>query len=402
MADRLLSVDSETLLPPAPVLAALSDEIGGTIAQTVDDLTDVTITSPTSGQVLKYNGTAWTNQADATGGGGGAVDSVNGATGVVVLDADDISDTSATNKWATAAEKTKLAGIATAATANDTDAALRDRGTHTGSQTASTISDFSAAADARVSAGITSAIGTTVQARDADLDAISALTPTNNDVLQRKSGSWTNRTPAQLKTDLAYTINEVVPTQTDQGGKVLGTDGTTTTWTTLPATPPTVATVVYDAADDPRPGGADIVFWVPADPALADPSNATVDDIVLRSNTVEALTYALSDETTVLTTGVAKLTVRAPWAFTLTGVRASLTTASSSGVVTVDINEGGTTVMATTKLTIDQGERTSVTAAAPAVISDSAIADDAELTFDVDTAGASAVGLKVTLFARRV
>ena len=34
-----------------------------------------------------------------TGTGGGAVDSVNGQTGVVVLDADDISDATTTNKW---------------------------------------------------------------------------------------------------------------------------------------------------------------------------------------------------------------------------------------------------------------------------------------------------------------
>ena len=34
-----------------------------------------------------------------TGGGTGAVDSVNGQTGVVVLDADDIDDTTTTNKW---------------------------------------------------------------------------------------------------------------------------------------------------------------------------------------------------------------------------------------------------------------------------------------------------------------
>lgn len=39
----------------------------------------------------------------------------------------------------TAAEKTKLTGIATAATANATDAALRDRTTHTGVQLASTV-----------------------------------------------------------------------------------------------------------------------------------------------------------------------------------------------------------------------------------------------------------------------
>jgi hypothetical protein len=58
------------------------------------------------------------------GGGGGAVSSVNGATGVVVLDADDIDDTSTTNKWATASELTKLGGIE--AGADVTDAANVD------------------------------------------------------------------------------------------------------------------------------------------------------------------------------------------------------------------------------------------------------------------------------------
>lgn len=40
------------------------------------------------------------------------------------------------------------------------------------------------------------------QPLDADLTAIAALTPSNDDVLQRKAGSWTNRTIAQLLTDL--------------------------------------------------------------------------------------------------------------------------------------------------------------------------------------------------------
>lgn len=48
----------------------------------------------------------------------------------------------------TDAEQAKLDGIATGATANSTDVELRDRSTHTGTQLASTISDFSAAASA--------------------------------------------------------------------------------------------------------------------------------------------------------------------------------------------------------------------------------------------------------------
>jgi hypothetical protein len=40
------------------------------------------------------------------------------------------------------------------------------------------------------------------QPLDSDLTAIAALTPTNDDVLQRKAGAWVNRTIAQLITDL--------------------------------------------------------------------------------------------------------------------------------------------------------------------------------------------------------
>lgn len=52
--------------------------------------------------------------------------------------ADSLTD-GATNKAFLATERTKLTGVATGATANATDAQLRDRTTHTGSQAASTI-----------------------------------------------------------------------------------------------------------------------------------------------------------------------------------------------------------------------------------------------------------------------
>lgn len=54
-----------------------------------------------------------------TGGGGGAVDSVNGQTGVVVLDPDDLDDTSTTNKFTSAADISKLAGIEAGADVTD-------------------------------------------------------------------------------------------------------------------------------------------------------------------------------------------------------------------------------------------------------------------------------------------
>ena len=114
------------------------------------------------------------------------------------------------------------------------------------------------------------------------------------------------------------------------------------------------------------------------------------------------LVVAASDESTALTAGNNKITFRMPRAVTLTAVRASLTTAQASGnIFTVDINEAGTSILST-KLTIDNTEKTSTTAATPPVISDTALADDAEMTIDIDQIGnGTATGLKVTLIGTR-
>ena len=110
------------------------------------------------------------------------------------------------------------------------------------------------------------------------------------------------------------------------------------------------------------------------------------------------LLIAASNETTALSTGTAKFTFRMPGAFVVTGVRASVGTAPTGSVLTVDINDGGTTILST-KLTIDATEKTSTTAATPAVVSDTALADDAEITVDIDGIGSTiaGAGLKVYL-----
>ena len=54
----------------------------------------------------------------------GAVTSVNGEEGIVVLDADDIDDSSTANKFMTVSERNKLNNIETAATADQTDAEI--------------------------------------------------------------------------------------------------------------------------------------------------------------------------------------------------------------------------------------------------------------------------------------
>lgn len=72
-------------------------------------------------------------------------------------------------------EKTKLSGIATGATANSTDAQLRDRSTHTGTQLASTISDFASTVLATLLTGLSTATNTAILATDSILIALGKL-----------------------------------------------------------------------------------------------------------------------------------------------------------------------------------------------------------------------------------
>lgn len=113
----------------------------------------------------------------------------------------------------------------------------------------------------------------------------------------------------------------------------------------------------------------------------------------------EVFMIAISDETTALTTGTAKVTFRMPFACSMTALpRANVNTVSSSGLPTFDIKKNGTTIFSTT-LTIDASEKTSVTAATPAVLTSSptTFADDDEITIDISTAGTGTKGAKITL-----
>lgn len=118
---------------------------------------------------------------------------------------------------------------------------------------------------------------------------------------------------------------------------------------------------------------------------------------------LQCIPIACGDETTPITAGAAKVTFRMPYALKNVTVKASLTTSQASGsIFTVDINEGGASILST-KLTIDNTEDTSATAAAPAVVSDAILAADAKITVDVDQIGdGTATGLKVYVIGELV
>jgi len=141
----------------------------------------------------------------------------------------------------------------------------------------------------------------------------------------------------------------------------------------------------------------DILFLVDDSPATwVSLKSAAGGDLT------QVIPIACSDEATPLTTGTAKVTFRMPYGFTLSAVRSSVTTAPTGSVLTVDINENGSSILST-KLTIDATEKTSTTAATSAVISDSSLADDSEITIDIDAVGSTiaGAGLKVYLIGTK-
>jgi hypothetical protein len=110
----------------------------------------------------------------------------------------------------------------------------------------------------------------------------------------------------------------------------------------------------------------------------------------------ETLMVAISDETTVITTGTAKVTFYMPYDFSLVKVKASVTTVSSSGLPTFNLKDDGVSVFST-KVTIDANENFSDTAATPSVLTSTplAVGSGSAMTIDIDVAGTGATGAKL-------
>lgn len=106
-------------------------------------------------------------------------------------------------------EKSKLAGIASGATANSTDAQLRDRSTHTGTQANTTITGLGTASTLNVAASGNAASGEVVKGNDTRLS--DARTPTTHSHttsdLTDWTTAWATRFAAQSTTGLTEGTN---------------------------------------------------------------------------------------------------------------------------------------------------------------------------------------------------
>lgn len=116
---------------------------------------------------------------------------------------------------------------------------------------------------------------------------------------------------------------------------------------------------------------------------------------VLSSKVIREI--ALSDLTSALVAAnnIGYFRVYAP--FFVSALRLSLLVASTAGIVTVDMNKNGVTMLST-KLTIDVNEFDNTTAAVPYVANTAltfAVGD--VVTFDLDVIGTTAKGLMVYL-----
>lgn len=118
---------------------------------------------------------------------------------------------------------------------------------------------------------------------------------------------------------------------------------------------------------------------------------------------IEHMMIAATGEISVVVTGTNLVKFRAPYAFVLSKVKASLNVAQTGGsVLTVDVKASGSSIFSTL-LTFDNNEKTTETATTPAVLSSGSFLDDEEITIDVTQVGTGTPqGLKLTFIGYRI
>jgi hypothetical protein len=109
------------------------------------------------------------------------------------------------------------------------------------------------------------------------------------------------------------------------------------------------------------------------------------------------LAFACTDETSPITLASSSISLMSPRTFTLQQVIASVRTAQTTGSnLQVDVNVSGSSIMSS-KVTIDNGQLTSLTSATGSIIASSSINLGDIITIDIDAVGTGATGLKIYL-----
>lgn len=109
-----------------------------------------------------------------------------------------------------------------------------------------------------------------------NLTTIAGLAPSNDDILQRKAGAWTNRTMAQLKADLTLTKSDVGLANVDNTSDATKFTNTTLTGQTTinrVVNPPDVITISAGNADTDASLGNTFKLTANAAFVLTNPSN---------------------------------------------------------------------------------------------------------------------------------
>lgn len=122
---------------------------------------------------------------------------------------------------------------------------------------------------------------------------------------------------------------------------------------------------------------------------------STISQIAAAASGGKMLPLACSDESTALGVGT-KVTFHMPYAMTINEVFAGLTTPQAGGsALTVDVKRNGTSLFST-KITVDNTEETSLSAAVPPVLVTTSVSKGDKITVSIDQIGdGTAKGLKV-------
>lgn len=117
------------------------------------------------------------------------------------------------------------------------------------------------------------------------------------------------------------------------------------------------------------------------------------------SEIVFVISAATSDIESDLSNGTDKAIFFMPYNMELTEIFAGLGTVCSGSIFITDINLNGTTILST-KISIDAGENTSLTAATPPAISTSTLPKGGKITVDFDQVGAIDTGKAHTVYLK--